>query len=118
MEGVILFNWHALDRDDVLHWAVVHAMVQKTGRADLEALALIRERSDKFTNVEIVMLINGVEYDGARLISDLYESMSKSFDRAVDDRANERINEKWVAVDEIIYRAKEDIIEALAREER
>ncbi len=100
------FNWHELDRNHVLHWALVHAMVQKKGKADKEAIALISERSNNLTEVDITMTINGVEYDGARLIEDLYHSMSASFDKAVAEAADEKYHEKWMVLEDVIDRAR------------
>lgn len=75
------FNWHELDRDNVLHWAVIHALVQKD----------LSEQPGGLDRVEIKMLINGVEFDGARLLTDLYESMSASFDRAVANKVEDAL---------------------------
>jgi hypothetical protein len=97
MNGV---NWHDLPSHDVIHWTIPHLLAQD-GRDGVK-LQEVMSNGGGLEAAEIVITVNGVEFDGVRLIRDLYASLSSSFDVAVNEVVDERFHEIEMSVEDVM----------------
>lgn len=90
------FNWHDLDRinwsgtdnehfDEFLSWFLVHLVVPTDENERTSWYDDLSERTDKFQNVELKILINGVEGNVRHMLESLHANMVTVAQRAAVD---------------------------------
>lgn len=101
------FDWQAMNQDEFLYWALP-SILSGISEADLERFS---EATNKFTNVEIGMTINGIPADGERFLIRLNETMEdrikKEAARIVAEHT--RLTQVEEIVESIMTTAKEAI---------
>lgn len=80
-----MFNWHELDRDDIIRWMITHIL---SGHHK-DVFNDVSRDSDGFSRIELKMVINGHEFDGERALRDLFTALDSAFDRAVAKKVQE-----------------------------
>jgi hypothetical protein len=90
------FDWHALDRinwsgtdnehfDEFLSWFLVHLVVPTEEHERTDWYDELSEKTNKFHNVELRILINGVEGNVQHMLESLHANMVSVAQRAAVD---------------------------------
>lgn len=70
--NTLAFDWQALDENDFLKWLLISfSGADKTRDEQTEWIETMSERTDKFTNVQMDIQLNGVPVPAGALISEL-----------------------------------------------
>lgn len=71
------YNWQTMDRDEFLSWILPVAIAESAP----ELIEHLSEATNKFTEVTVVIGINGIRLDGERLLTAMYSLMQHQIKR-------------------------------------
>lgn len=73
------FNWHELDTESFLSWMVVHLVAGRENKKTFDALS---EATKSFTEIDMHIVINGVELDPKHFADSIQHNMSYMAEQA------------------------------------
>lgn len=73
-EKTFKFNWQK-EPEGFLKWLIPHVLPKDDPKATMSAVDQLSKATDKFTNVELTMLINGIKVDARRFLTRVEQNM-------------------------------------------